>query len=114
MCLLWHTKIVKKVVEIDKQAKGELSKFPTEVYAKFIFLFEVLEEEGRLELPYAKKLQGYGKLFEIRVKHRGQWRAVYAYLSGDMVIVLSAFGKKTQKTPIKEIDKAKSRLKFYL
>ena len=80
------------------------------VELKFRALFEILEEKGRLEQPYAKKLSGEEGLFELRVRHRGQWRALYAYMKKSVIVVLSAFSKKTQKTPSKELAKAKKRL----
>ena len=91
-----------------------MKKFPTEVYTRFTALIETLGEEGKLEAPFAKKLQGQEGLFEIRVKYKGQWRAIYAYLIGNVVIILSFFQKKTQKTLLKEIAKAKRRLQFYI
>ena len=42
------------------------------------------------------------------------YRSLYAYLGKEVIIILSAFIKKTQKTPIKEIQKARNRLKKYL
>ncbi|MBU0974233.1 type II toxin-antitoxin system RelE/ParE family toxin [Patescibacteria group bacterium] len=82
-----------------------------EVRAKFNDLFEILSKEGKLEMPFAKKIGN--ELLEIRVKHRGQWRAIYAYILKNQVIILSAFQKKTQKTPKKELTKALKRLKRY-
>lgn len=114
MCHIWHTRIVKKEVKTDRNAGKEFKKFPATVQAKFKGLFTILEEEGKLEEPYAKKLRGKHGLLEMRVKHEGQWRVIYAYLSGDIVIVLSAFRKKTQKTPLQEISKAYKRLQAYI
>lgn len=102
---------MKKTVRVDKRAYKELRKFPPEVYRKFTALFDLLEDNGKLEEPFAKKLKGE-KLFEIRVRHQGQWRAVYSYLSGDFIIVLCAFKKKAQKTPLEQISKAHKRLQF--
>lgn len=62
--------MLKKTVRVDKGAYKELKKFPVGVYVRFTALFDILEEEGKLELPYAKKMQG--GLFEIRIKHQGQ------------------------------------------
>jgi len=74
---------------------------------------EILEKEGRLEEPFGKKLSGMARIFEIRVKHEGQWRVLYAYLYKDSIVVLAAFAKKTQKTPSAELRKAKKRLLDY-
>jgi len=44
------------------------------------------------------------------VKYRGEYRAFYTVNMGDAVYILSAFRKKTQRTPKAEIDLAKTRL----
>jgi phage-related protein len=102
---------VKKVVLLDILAQKELDSFNREVRARFYDLFEILSKEGRLELPFAKKISR--ELFEIRIKHAGQWRATYAYIVRNQIIILSAFAKKTQKTPSKELTKAMKRLAHY-
>ncbi len=104
---------VGKTVCIDKRAEKELKKFPRCVQLRFQALLEILEEDGMLEEPFGKKLSGQPNLFEMRVKYQGQWRALYAYLQENQIIILSAFSKKTQKTPIAEIEKAKERKKYY-
>jgi len=104
---------VKKIVVIDTRSNKELRKFSHVVQLKFYAIFKVLEAEGKLEEPDGKKLAGSIGLFEIRIKHQGEWRAIYAYLQGDEIVILSAFSKKTQKTPAIELDKAKRRLLEY-
>lgn len=103
---------MKKVVKIDERADKELSKFPQEVQAKFWALFRVLKKEGFLKEPFAKRIDSH--LFELRVRHQGQWRAIYAYFQNKTIIVLSAFNKKTQQTQKKEVKKATKRLKEHL
>ncbi len=105
---------MKKSVRVDKRAEKELKRFPGDVYAKFIATFEILEMDGRLEEPYAKKIRNKKGIFEIRVRYKGQWRAIYAYLINNLIVILSAFRKKTQKTPLKEIQKAVNRLQTYI
>lgn len=103
---------VKKVIKIDERAHKELKKFSKEIQAKFWALFIVLEKEGFLEPPFAKRINS--DLFEVRVSHKGQWRAIYTYFYKKSILVLSAFNKKTQKTQKKEIQKAVKRLKEHI
>jgi len=77
-------------------------------------LLELLSEEGFLYEPLAKKLKGYKNLFELRVKSKGEFRCLYSYIGNEEITVLTAFNKKRQKTPVKEINKAIRRLKDYL
>ena len=104
---------VKKTIRIHRRAEKELKRCVREVQIKFRTLFVILEKEGKLEEPFGKKLAGRENLFEIRVKYQGQWRALYAYMDKELVIILSVFGKKTQKTPVVELEKAERRLQDY-
>lgn len=99
-------------MEIDENAHKELAAFSDEVRARFLALFEILQREGFFKEPFAKPVNT--NVFEIRVKQKGQWRALYAYIQRQRIIILSAFNKKTQKTPKKELQKAEKRLERYL
>ena len=112
MLLLCNNSKMKKVVEIDENAGKELAEFSDEVQAKFTALFQILQRDGFLKEPYAKRIDT--DIFEVRVKHKGQWRALYAYIEKERILILSAFHKKTQKTPDKEIKTAEKRLRRYV
>ncbi|MFL5237847.1 MAG: type II toxin-antitoxin system RelE/ParE family toxin, partial [Rhizomicrobium sp.] len=65
---------------------------------------------GIMREPYAKHLSG--KLWELRLTGRdGIARSIYVTASGQRVIVLRTFVKKTQKTPPRELRIAMTRLK---
>ena len=55
-----------------------------------------------------KKLKGQKQLWELRVKSRNEYRFLITN-RGASFIVLHAFTKKTQKTPLKEIKTAIQR-----
>lgn len=80
--------------------------------AKFLTIVELIEKMGPYELgmPHIKPLkQG---LLEIRVKGvEGIARAPFCTIKGKIVIVVSAFIKKTQETSLKEIEIAIRRMK---
>ena len=60
--------------------------------------------------PYVKHLEE--KLYEVRAKDRsGIYRVIYFAHTGKRFILLHGFVKKTQKTPRKEIEIAKQRMK---
>lgn len=102
---------MKKQLKLDKRAEKEIFKFPQLVQAKFAALFVILEQDGFLYEPNAKRINE--DLFELRVRYRGQWRVVYAYIGKLEIIILSGFQKKTQKMPENEIKKALQRLKSH-
>lgn len=59
---------------------------------------------------HIKKLSGY-PLWEIRILGKSSTRILYINQINDAIVLLHAFKKKTNKTPVKEIDIALSRLK---
>lgn len=77
--------------------------------AKIDLSIRLLFNQGPfLKPPYVKKLQN--KLYELRVSATVQVRIFYAIYGGEYYL-LHAFVKKTQKTPIKEIKIAISRMR---
>lgn len=103
---------VNKIIHIDKRAGKELKKFNDSVQALFTAYVKVLAQDGLLAEPYGKKINK--QLFEIRIKWKGEYRVIYAYIDRKTIIILKAFVKKTQKTPLNEIKIALNRLKEYL
>lgn len=73
---------------------------------------DLLEEFGTaLAAPYVKHLRG--KLWELRVKGRVQHRILYCAMSGQTIVLLHAFVKKTATTPEQELTTAFTRLSDY-
>lgn len=75
--------------------------------AKLFLALEFLEEKGpALREPYSKAL-GDG-IFEVRAKQGTDIsRVLYFFVVGRKIILTNGFVKKTQKTPPREIDRAK-------
>ena len=84
--------------------------------AKYIFITRLLTEYGVLvKEPYVKQLTGRKKLFEIRIRDKtGISRILYFTHTGKKFILLHGFAKKTDKTPLREIEIAEERMKDYL
>lgn len=77
---------------------------------KVIAYMDLLEEMGtRVGEPVTKHLDG--EIWELRPLRN---RILYAYYRENTFVVLSYFVKKTQKTPKKEIEKAKRNLRDYI
>lgn len=64
-------------------------------------------------MPQSRKIPAlHQSAFELRIKDaNGLYRVFYAFLDSDKILLPHAFTKKTQKTPKKEIDTAKQRLR---
>ena len=70
-------------------------------------LFTELAQKGYLPLPFARKLKGVEKLWELRP---GRHRVIYFYYQGNKAVLLHAFKKQSQKTPEKEINVPRQRM----
>lgn len=92
--------------------RSELESLPKDIVASFLRISELIEVKGpqNVHEPYVKHLQG--KLWEMRLKGRdGIARAAYVTAFGRRVVVVRVFGKKTRKTPRREIELALKRAK---
>lgn len=91
-----------------------IEKWSAGIYASFVRISEQMVMSGpNLGMPYTKAM-GDG-LFEIRARGpEGIGRAFFCCMKGRRVIILHGFVKKTQATPIKELQVAKQRMKEVL
>ncbi len=63
---------------------------------------------------YLKSITSAAGLYEIRIEECGNiYRIFCCFDEGNIVILFNGFQKKTQKTPINEIEKAKQIMKEY-
>ena len=70
----------------------------------------MLQFGANLGLPHTKAIES--GLFELRVKSKeGIARVFFCTKIGKKIVMLHSFIKKSQKTPKKEINIAKSRMK---
>ncbi len=95
---------------LDTTVEREIAELPGDIQAKLRRIADMIEQLGlsAMREPYIKHLQG--KLWEMRMIGRdGIARAIYVTMSGQRVIVVRVFRKKTQKTPRSEIELALKR-----
>ena len=100
------------VETLNQNVDDEIENLPEDIQAKLFHLFEIIERQGLFDLPPKAKSPLGEKLWELRIKGKdGIARAIYITETGQRVIILRVFIKKTQKTPIKELQIAKQRAK---
>lgn len=94
-----------------KGVEDNVLAMPPKIQARMIRLLELIEEHGaNLGPPHTDSMGG--GLFEIRAKAKeGIGRGLFCYLDGQNIHVLHAFVKKSGKTPKKDLDLARERLK---
>ena len=88
----------------------ELAALPADMRARLVRISELIEAVGLpgVKEPHVRHVRG--PLWEIRLKGKaGIARAPYVTATGQRVVILRAFVKKTEKTPTGEIDIALER-----
>lgn len=94
----------------EKVAK-ETKEFPKGILANFLHITDMIQDFGpNLGLPHTKAM-GKG-LFEIRAKGKeGIGRSLFCTIKNNEIIILNSFIKKSNKTPTKELNLARKRMK---
>ena len=100
-----------KITFINENVEHCTLSFPAGILANFLHIVEMMEELGpALDLPYTAPM-GRG-LFEIRSKGKeGIGQSLFCGVKGREIVILHSFIKKSRKTPKKEIDIARAKMK---
>ena len=101
--------------ESGKQpARDFLLSLDTKMRAKMVDTISILQDNGyELREPYSK--HSSDGIFELRAKVGSDaTRVMYFFYAGGRIILTNGFVKKTQKTPEREIERAKKYRADYL
>jgi phage-related protein len=79
--------------------------------AKIATTFAMVETVPQLPSTIFKKISGRGNLWEVRVKEH---RFLGFFHRSDLLVLVHAFGKQTQKTPRHDIEVALARREAYI
>lgn len=99
-----------RVEFLDESVREELAAQPEDIRAAFARITRLIQDHGLLKVrePYVKHLEG--RVWEMRLHGKdGIARVAYVTATGQRVVVVSVFTKKTQKTPRREIERALKR-----
>jgi phage-related protein len=100
------------VETLNAAVDGEIAALPNDLRARLVRISMLIESVGLERLPRETVKHLEGKLWEIRIKAAsGISRAIYVTASGQRVVVVRVFIKKTQKTPQRELELARERAK---
>jgi phage-related protein len=97
---------------VNHTAESEVAALPADMTARFLRIGSLIQAQGLsgVHEPYVKHLED--KLWEMRLKGRdGIARSIYVAASGQRVVVLRTFVKKTGAAPRREIELAFARMK---
>ena len=100
--LIWNENAKDYIRALDKDTRREIG--------TFLFL---LQRGNILKPPLSKKMSSIHKnAFELRISDRkGENRIIYVLALKDKILIPHAFRKKSQKTPLREIEIARRRIK---
>ena len=109
-CILFDTVVVLKTVIWQSSWLKILQSFPEQVRRDVGV--ELMKVQGGLNPVDWKPMPSVGQgVREIRDRYRSHYRVFYIAEFSDPIYVLSAFIKKTQRTPKAEINLARQRLR---
>jgi len=100
------------VVYLNNVVRAEVEALSPDLRSKFQRIVELMKAKGleQVREPYVKHIEG--KLWEMRMIGRDNIaRAIYITASGQRVVVLHAFVKKTERTPRGALEIARARAK---
>jgi len=110
--------MIKKILfyrTIDGKCPVEefLDSLPAKITKKITWTLELIENQDRIPANYFKKLVNTD-IWECRIQFGNNIYRLLCFFSKSSIIVLThGFIKKTQKTPITEIEKAIELMKDY-
>lgn len=100
------------VEPLNETVERELLALPSDMQARFLRISELPETFGpqHVGMPHVRSLGE--KLWEMRLTGRaGIGRAIYAAAPDRRLVVLHAFVKKSEKTPRRALEVAKTRFR---
>lgn len=94
----------------SEEIQNKILSLPSELLARYLRLTDLMLEFGsNLGMPHTKFLED--GLIELRVKGKeGIARIFYCTLTQKRIVMLHSFIKKSNKTPMKEIQTARKRM----
>lgn len=100
------------VETLNKSVDEEIEALPADMRARLVRLSAIIAAVGFQGLPADTVKHLEDKLWELRIRGRdGIARTIYVTASGQRVVIVRAFVKKTQKTPKHDLELARQRAK---
>lgn len=107
-------KYIRTIVAYKDYFKNFKRTVSQQVLDKFYEVFIYIMTLEVIPSIYLKSVEGVKGLFEIRVEESGNiYRVFCCFDEGKLVVLFNAFHKKTQKTPQREIARAKRIMEEY-
>jgi phage-related protein len=101
-----RTVIFYKTVDGKCPVQEFLDSLPEKVAQKIAWVLRLLEDLQIVPSFYFKKVVGTEEIWECRILFGSNAYRIFCFFIGNTVVLTHGFAKKTQKTPIQEIERA--------
>jgi phage-related protein len=81
---------------------------------KVVWVLRLVEQLDPVPAQYFKKLVDTDGLWEVRAQHGGDTFRLIGFFDGSRLLLVSGFAKKTERTPLQELEVAEARRQDYL
>ncbi len=85
-----------------------LDSLPGKVAQKIAWVLRLLEDMDIVPASYFKKLAGTEDIWECRIQFGSNAYRIFCFFMNNSVILTHGFVKKSQKTPVGEIERAEA------
>ena len=102
----------REIIAYKGYFKEFFDRLDTGTQDKILYVLMLLQTVVRIHLKFMKLIEE--GLYELRIEYQSNiYRIFFCFDEGRIVILFNGFQKKTEKTPKKEIEKAKILRKEY-
>lgn len=104
----------RKIIFYKNYFKDFFSELDDKTKKKVLQVLSWIQSLDIVPISLMKSIEGIKGLYEIRVEYNSNiYRIFCCFDKGQLIVLFNAFHKKTQKTPPKEIEKAKKLMEEY-
>ena len=102
----------RKIIVYKGYFKEFLNSLDARTQDKILYVLMLLETQDRIPVKFMRLIDE--GLYELRIEYQSNiYRIFFCFDGGRIVILFNGFQKKSEKTPKKEIEKAKILRKEY-
>jgi phage-related protein len=91
-----------------------LDSLPGKVSQKIVWVLRLLEDMDIVPASYFKKLAGTEDIWECRIQFGSNAYRIFCFFMNNSVVLTHGFVKKSQKTPVGEIERAEACRRDFL
>lgn len=91
-----------------------IDSLPGKVAQKIVWVLRLLEDLEIVPSSYFKKLVGTEEIWECRIQFGSNAYRIFCFFMDNSVVLTHGFVKKSQRTPMNEIERAEAYRKDFL